>query len=371
MAAFISAAAIGLGASAATAGVIAAGTIGAAGSVIAAKSASNSQAASDAVNAENATNANATNERLFRLSRGGIDPQTGLAGNAVLPSYFGAGESALGQSTLERYNAMLAAIDKSTAGLQSSVDKLNPSMQEALTALQSRYNGGDLQARLAASQPFYDSRTQAAQAQVGSINSSLAQAMQALQAQRSAQGYFGSSVLDNNRLLAATLGARSQAAYGLSQANVSNQGDITNLKLADLTGRQDVSGLAAALQNQAAFQNFPLQNQINLSSAAQNPLNFFRIGPQAFQPQALPGISPTISNAQALGQGLGALGQVGTNYFMNQQLANAYKPAANPYATTGAFGALPSSATQSLLNPAGNFGGGYTPNALQFVANPY
>ncbi len=302
------------------------------GSLISSNAASKAQSAANAQAAANAAAeqarfeaTNKQNEQFFRLSRGEVDPTTGYA-NALLPAYFKGGEAQLGQSAMDYFHQLqgLNSGGQISNQLQGNLNMMHPAIQQGLAALSNRYNGMDLQQRLANAQPVFGARTNAATQQRASINQSLLQTMGQLNAERGRGGFYGGSTFDRSRLLAATLGARGQASNLMSGAQLANAEDERALRDANLTGMQDLSPIAGGLQNAGIAYNMPATSMADYYQKAMSPFNFFRMGNQAYQnpqmPFNSPQIQPVLGGGAGLGSALGALGTTGLNYSLQNQL---------------------------------------------------
>jgi hypothetical protein len=330
--------------------------VGIGGSLISANSASKAAKAAQEANLQQAKDTNALNERLFNQSRGAVD-STGY-GHAILPVYFGGNEQALGQSAYDIFNKLQGAGSSSYGQLQGLRDSLTPALSNSLNALSNRFNGQDLQQRLAYADPYFQARARTAQIQgqgleniagagQGAINIGLQRAIAQMNAQRAGQGYFGSSTFDRNRLAQSTIGAQQQGAIGLAQAHAqaqllaaqaaqANAQDTAGIQHANLDFMSNPGALGAGLSAAGGFFNAPAQALANSYSTAMTPLNYFRIAPQAFQQQNLPQQSPEITNGQIYGSTLGQIGQTGANYFLTKNLLSSLGNSANPYASGGA-----------------------------------
>lgn len=334
-----------------------------AGSAISANAAKKAQQKSDAANMANAQNTNAQNEMFFRLSRGEIDPKTGY-GSAILPAYFKGGEQELGNAAMDYFRQLnsMNANGQMSDRLNSNLQMLDPAIQAGLQTIGGRYTGQELDQRLANAAPLFaarsnldqlfgarsnldptfNARIQAAQDQRGAIDQSLLQTMGQLNAERGRGGFYGNSTFDRSRLLAATLGARSQATGLMSQANlanvqdrygvdvqnaqdrygvnVTNAGDERAIRDMVLSSQMDLAPLAAGLQNAGIAYGSPAASMANYFQQAMSPMSFFRIGNQAYQNPGLPTVQPTLGAGASFGSALSSLGSMGLNYTLQNQL---------------------------------------------------
>lgn len=292
-----------------------------AGGAIAANAAKKAQQGANNTNQAIADQTNATNERLFRISRGEVDPSTGYA-NSILPAYFKGGEAELAQSAMDYFHQLQGnnANGQIANRLQGNLDTLHPAIQASLTALGNRYNGMDLQQRLQNAAPVFGARTNYASQQRASIDQSLLETMGQLNAQRARGGFYGNSTFDRSRLLAATLGARGQASNLMSGANLTNAEDERAMRDANLSGMYDSAPLANALQNAGIAYNSPATSLADYYTKSMQPFNFFRIGNQPFQQQPGPQVQPVLGGGGTFGSALGGLGSTGMNYLLQNQL---------------------------------------------------
>ena len=297
----------------------AAGAVG--GSLVQANAAKKAQQAANNTNQAIADATNKQNEMFFRISRGEVDPTTGYA-NSVLPAYFKGGEAQLAQTAMDYFNRLQSQGGAGFDRLQGNLNRLDPAIQASLGAIADRYNGVDLATRLQNAQPVFGARTNLATQQRAAIDQSLLQTMAGLNAERARGGFYGGSTFDRSRLLAATLGARGQASNLMSNALLANAEDERALRDANLTGMSDMAPIVAGLQNSGIAYNSPAASFSDYYQRAMAPLNFFRIGNQAFQQQMPPMQQPVLGSGAALGSALSGLGQVGMNFALQQSLFN-------------------------------------------------
>lgn len=363
--------------------MIAAAAIGAAGAIaggaISANGAKSAAAKAADANSKATSDTNALNLDMFNQSRGST-------GHAILPTYFGNNETDAANQAYANFQRLNMGADEVGANLYNYQRSLDPSVHNSLAALQNRYNGVDLSQRLADSQPVWDARAayaqtqgaglrEVAQAAQGGINIGLAQQLAAQNAQRTAQGYLGSSTFDRNRAVASTIMAQQAAAGQMANANATgnnlaaqvalqNAQERGNFQLSDLDFRSNPAALGSAMSNLAALQSTPWTTQANLYTAAQQPLNFFRIGTQAYNQPFSPQVSPGINNGQIIGGAVTELGKLGQAYFTSQ---TPQTPAVNNYAVNSPYSAGLMSGYQ--FNPNGGFAPqtyqNFNPNSFQ------
>ena len=286
---------------------------------------SRAQRAQAEANLRAARETNEMNYRMFNEGRG-------ATGHAFLPTYFGGKEQQLAQDAMLNYDqmrAMMGSPEEQLRSYQAAMDQYQPMADAARGTLADVYNGNMTTARLAYLDPVLQARTAQARGQQSAIGQGLAQTQNALAAANARKGFTGTGSFANNRLLAATTGARQAASGVLGAANLANaqdtrgvydQGMETRLKLMDQPFQMAQGALNMKMQ--------PMnQVQSNFSRSLQ-PFEFFKMGPQGFKADALPQTPFTGSAAQMALTGMGAANQQVGSFFANQAAANAAKNAA-------------------------------------------
>lgn len=296
------------------------------GAGVGAASTASSQRSANRTNLQNSANTNAANERLFRLSRGMVDPTTGQA-SAFLPEYFGGIESQLGglaSSIFRQGVSNLGSPADQFARANVTLDQLRPAMQSSQQAMLGEFNGANLNQRLSNFQPLADARTAGAAAQSDAIRQALSRQLGQISANRARGGFLGGSSFESNLANRSAIDAFRQAAMARSGANIQNAGDVMSLRNQDLAGRLRSDLPLNFANNQFAFDSLPQlsvnQNFANLMA----PFQSFRMNPQAFQQQNMPMVQPSINAGQVLGAGLGSVGQTMSNYYLNNPSANQF-----------------------------------------------
>jgi hypothetical protein len=148
----------------------------------------------------------------------------------------------------------------------------------------------------------------------------LAKTLNTTNANQATKGFVGDS-LGANRL---RLEANTQMGDRIAATNVQNAGDLRTIQDQDLAQKIASVGLPAQVAaNNMAMLRMPGDNFFQQQSAAQGPLNFFRVGTgQPYQYQNLPQVQPIPGAGQLALQGIGQLAGAGANYNMNMNLAN-------------------------------------------------
>lgn len=283
---------------------------------------------------------------MFQQSRG-APVGTNTYGNSVLPLYSGASEQNAFNTAMNGYNTATAQANNVFGQSQNALNQLQPAFNSSMTSLGNLYNGQNLLQQLGYQSPLYNANTAFANTQArglqnvagantNAINTGLAQQLAQMNAQNNNQGFLGSSSFNNNRMLQAAIPAYQQAAVGqatanaqgqnlLSQANLGNVGTTAGLQMQNLANQANPGLLASGIGAYSSAQSTPLNQLSSNLQAAQAPLNFFRIGPQAWQAQNMPVVYPQVNAGQiaggAISSGVGAYNQ----YQQQQQQNSLYQ----------------------------------------------
>jgi len=260
---------------------------------------------------------NAANYRQFLESRGS-------EGSAILPMYLKPYEASLGASAAESAQKLFSAGGGPAARFADNeryLSRYNPAMEAGDGLVIDLATGKVGEQRRASLEPVLQARTKLARTRASSINDALEQTFAGLRAQRAKSGFRGGSTFDINRAVAATTGARSQAAEAVGQADLENAMSLQGLDESDLNMRMGALDLPYKLgQQRMAFRNLPYQAAADQYAAAMAPLNFFRIGPQQ-APTNQTFLQPTIgNNGMAAGAAISAGANSVGNYLANQEL---------------------------------------------------
>jgi len=280
--------------------------------------------------AEAGRNQNMINLAQYIKSRGG-DPgpllaklgwstdSLGQAGVAILPEYQDPGtEKALFDKAVTTSNLIAGDPTKNLATYNDIVNSQQPAIQAGNQTIADIYNGNLTNRRLTALDPVLQARLGLSDQQAQALEVALAQQQTAIGAQEAAKGYTGSGSYGNNRMLAATVGAREQIATGRANATLQNATDVMGVNNAaeDLKLRSLDTPINRASQlitlNQAP--GLALAQNAQTSTA---PLNFFKLNPgNAPQQNAIPVSSvPSMGGVllSGAGQAAGAYGQYQQN----------------------------------------------------------
>jgi hypothetical protein len=284
-------------------------------------------------NRKNVKDTNALNYQMFRESRG-------EGGNAILPLYAppGTEERMLGQAVRVYDSITGQPIDLTLEEYQAMVDGMDPAVEGGNDLINGIYNGQLEAERMAALNPVLQAREQAAQADAAAIDLALQEENNRIMAADAAKGYVGGSSFVNNRLLAATLAARQQAARAKAAAALTNAGDVRTLKEAGVDLRLKSLDLPVNRVNRLMeLSQAPAAGLARRQQLAMDALGFFRLNPgtppqaQAFTAPATPSMGAVIAS------GLAQAGGSTLSYLQNQQLIDAIsKQSAAPAATVPA-----------------------------------
>jgi hypothetical protein len=291
--------------------------VGIGGAAISANSAKKAQQGANATNAQNVADTNAQNLELFNRSRGS-------EGSAILPMYFGEGEAQLGQQAFDFSQMLLNAggtPDERLRQYGDITDSYKDIMISGDDLIRELYSGGTLQKRLAGFEPLAGARTAKAAGQASAFDQALAEVTNRMDAENHRRGFSGGSSFANNRLLDATYGARRGSSDVLADANVLNAQDRFGLGESDLDLRmRNLDFAPNRAQQRLTLEGMPQAMLANQYGQALQPLDFFRMQPQAFQNQPLPQVSAVPGSGQIVGTALAGLGATLGNYGANEQL---------------------------------------------------
>lgn len=298
------------------AGLIGAAVLGAGASAYGALEGADAASDAQRQNREDAQRLNDLNYRMFRESRG-------ADGSALLPLYFGSIEQQLANDARDAYYASRRDPALELAEYENVLRRLRPTIDAGTGAIEDIYSGALTQRRLDAAKPVQAARTAGARGQSDAVMSSLLERLNALKTDSARKGFVGGSTFDQNRLLASTVGARSQAADVMSRAEIENalqtfgiREDAENLKLSN------INAPIQRAEQLMTLSSLPARAQARSQAARLEPFNWFRLNPQAFQLSPLPQVTPTLSPGQVAGAGLASVAGAAGNYFANSALTN-------------------------------------------------
>jgi len=220
-------------------------------------------------------------------------------------------------------------------GLQA---QYRPAVTQAAQIVNNLFGGQGLQERLTNAQPVVDATVNQGAAESRALDTSLQQTYARLAAQNAARGYTGTSSAQQGQLARATVGNRAQANQAVAGASLQGQQLLQSIKEDDYNRRLASVMLPGQLAlNQFQFETFPDEQARNivarniatrgtvfdtLRAGNINPGNPFggTSGASIFnQPIVEPGIGNVLSG----------LGQAGSQYLANQQMANAIRDREN------------------------------------------
>lgn len=247
---------------------------------------------------------NATNERLFRESRGST-------GSAVLPTYLEPGqERAIAASAASAVQAMFPDDpERQLAEYQAIVEAIRPTVLAGNDRIASIYDGRMAAEREANLAPVIEARTAAANAAGDAIRLGEQDMIGRLSAQEAAKGYSGTGSFGVNQLLRAMVQGRAAAAQERANAALANE--MEKRKLADDMLQLQLSSVDAPINRVGQLTKFEQTPQLafgDLSQQATRPLEFFRISPQAFRADRPDPVSAVPSAAQLALSGMSQTG---------------------------------------------------------------
>lgn len=244
-----------------------------------------------------------------------FDESRGASGHAILPMFFGDAEKELANSAIENFKAQWGSMspEQRLQKYQEISAALRPAMEGASRTVNDIFNGNLTSRLINYGKDVVKARNDAAEQSQQAIEAALNSELNRQRAAESARGYSGTGSFAGNRMLAATMAARQQAAAMKSQAALQNamqeygirsQGEMTALNNLNAPTDQSVRNVQfAQMPQSAAARDFQM---------ATEPMNFFRMTPQAFRGDPLPQIQPGSSAAalalQGISQAGGALG---------------------------------------------------------------
>jgi hypothetical protein len=169
--------------------------------------------------------------------------------------------------------------------------------------------------------PVLAARMNAAKGRAAAISQGLDETLSALRAAKAGTGFRGLSTFDINRAQAATIGARTNAAAGLGDAELANALATQGLDESNLQLRLNSLDLPAQIaQQRLSLSNLPASNIADFYGRALSPLSFFRMGAGTPPYQQTPQIPIITSSGQIAGSAVAGFGQSLGQYFAQQQM---------------------------------------------------
>ncbi len=216
----------------------------------------------------------------------------GSQGSALLPLYFGTGdysfEKQLAQDYRDIYDTAYATPGDQITPLRNIANGYMPMIESARKSVGSVFDGSLTRGRLENAAPVMEARTRAANVNSQGIYSALMERINALKAMDAAKGYTGGGSFSQNRLLAATVAGRQQAAGVKSQADLANAMD--RRVIMDMGLDMPISYASMPFQqagSEMGFTQMPANMMTQGFAQKLAPLNFYRIGNQG------PNLAPT------------------------------------------------------------------------------
>lgn len=265
---------------------------------------SNAQNKATKTNLRIAQETNELNRQMFLQSRG-------EGGSAILPTYLAPGtEEAIANKAAAAVQAMFPNDPQAQmAHYQAIIESLTPTINAGTAQIDDIYNGKLDAERQAALAPVLAARTQAANANAEAINEAGQEQMNQIGARDAARGYSGGGSFADNNVLRALVQARQAAAAQRAAAVLGNAGD--QRQLADFLSQLRLQSVDAPINRAKQLTQLAQMPQMalgDLTQAATRPLEFFRIGNQAFQYQRPGEVSAVPGAAQLALQGISQTG---------------------------------------------------------------
>jgi hypothetical protein len=255
-------------------------------------------------NRQNVIETNATNERLFRESRG-------AGGSAILPTYLDPGqERAIAASAAAAVQRMFPSDpDRQLREYQAIIESIRPTVVAGTDTISSIYDGRLQREREENLAPVLAARTAAADASMDSIRLAEQDMIGRIAAQEAAKGYSGAGSFGVNNLLRAMVQSRAAAAQQKAAADLQNA--MESRQVADESTQLRINSVDAPINRATQLTRFEQMPQSALGDLAQQatrPLEFFRISPQAFRVERPDNVSAVPSAAQLALQGMSQTG---------------------------------------------------------------
>ena len=262
------------------------------------------------LNAQLVREANATNERLFRESRGST-------GSAVLPLYLADQEVSLARRAAEVSNSLFnygGGVNNRLNEATRYLTRYNPALDAGDKTVMDVATGAAGAGRRASLAPVLDARSRLGRSKAASITQSLDETLASIRAQRAHSGFRGNSTFDTNRAIAGTTAARAGAAEAIGAADLENA--LASHQLGESNLQLQLNSLDMPFtraQQRLAFNSLPIRTVGEEYSNAMAPLNFFRLptaNPPAQQVYQRPNITSggeiagaaVAAGAQSIGQ---------------------------------------------------------------------
>lgn len=264
-------------------------------------------------NAQN--NANKTNLQLTRETNQQnlqmFNESRGAGGSALLPTYLEPGtEKVIANRAAATAQSMFPDNPElQLAQYQAIMEGMRPTIQAGTNEIAGIYSGQLEAERAAALAPVLAARENLATANTDAINLAVQDAINRMSAQEAAKGYEGTGSFAQNRILQALTQARQQAAQ--QKAGAILQNELDKKQLSDAMSQLRLSSVDAPINRVAQLTQAEQAPQIalgNLSQAATRPLEFFRMGSNAFRADQPAPVSAVPSAAQLALQGVSQTG---------------------------------------------------------------
>lgn len=292
---------------------LAGAAIGAGGSYLSGKQTSKAQKRSDQANRQNVLDTNALNKEQFdRTHRNQFMFQ-----DALVP-YF--------QQYTNSFLNDGGSFNDQVAQRRSILDQMMPAITGSRDHIAGVFNGDNLSTRRDAAGIVGGERIAGAEAQQASVDQALREIISQISAENAGKGFVGGSSFGNNRLLAATIGARQSGANAMADARITNASDLQRIAETDLAQRSEFTGqLPGLVAGNIGIESLPAQSIYDKLGMATRPLSYFAGNPQ-FQYAGQPTVQPDAA-AGTGGAIVRDLGSAMLNTGLTSYLANRNKPA--------------------------------------------
>lgn len=344
-----------------------------------------SQAQKDAnrKNARTAKQANQTNFILNLAARGGAIPAGGIPGlkipegvagkeAALLPYYFDDRERALAEASGEVFDAtgeLLGTPLEQGQRAQGIVNQYLPILDQARGTVAGIYDNSLTEEELEFNRPVAESRIKLAGARRDAGLDALQETLNSIKAIQARKGFTGDSLASQRLGFDARRKVYGDAAVDMSSAELQNAMEARSTRQSGINRKLASLNLPTALaQSRLNLEEQPAEQVSASFNRRLQPFQFFRMGQNNFQAQALPKVDPVASPWQTVANSTAATGQAVGNYFLGGSYFNpsASNSSGSPYFTKQAnYGADPATRTPtqwSNFEAAQNYYGGNDPS---------
>jgi hypothetical protein len=267
------------------------------------------------VNAQLVREANATNERLFRESRGST-------GSAVLPLYLADREVDLARKAAGVSDALFnygGGVNNRISEASRYLTRYTPALEAGDRTVMDVATGAAGAGRRSSLAPVLDARSRLGKSRAAAISQSLDETLAGLRAQKAHSGFRGASTFDTNRAIAGTTAARAGAAEAIGAADLENA--LASHQLGESNLQMQLGALDLPFtraQQRLAFNSLPIRTVGDEYTSALAPLNFFRL-PTANPPAQSIYQRPNVTSGGEIAGAAVAAGAQNIGQFLAQQ----------------------------------------------------